>query len=91
MTQFEAGPLAALCFAPGAKRPRRWRRTPALRDLVRETTLSPDDLVQPFFVVPGVDVSRPVSSMPGSNSAAIHCWRRGYFLKWKRPSEWIYR
>jgi porphobilinogen synthase len=64
VTQFEAGPLEEL-RAVGAKRPRRWRRTAALRDLVRETTLAPDDLVQPFFVVPGSDVRRPVSSMPG--------------------------
>jgi porphobilinogen synthase len=71
VTQFEAGPLAALRFAPGAKRSRRWRRTPALRDLVRETTLSPDDLAQPFFVVPGVDVSRPVSSMPGVAQVSV--------------------
>ena len=71
MTQFEAGSLAGLASAPGAKRPRRWRRTPALRDLVRETTLSPDDLVQPFFVVPGVDVSRPVSSMPGVAQVSV--------------------
>jgi len=49
----------------GAKRPRRWRRTAALRDLVRETTLAPDDFVQPLFVVSGDDVRRPVSSMPG--------------------------
>jgi len=51
--------------AAGAKRPRRWRRTAALRDLVRETTLAPDDFVQPLFVVSGDDVRRPVSSMPG--------------------------
>jgi porphobilinogen synthase len=67
VTQFEA----ALGLTPGAKRPRRWRRTPALRDLVRETTLEPDDLVQPFFVVPGVDVSRPVSSMPGVSQLSV--------------------
>jgi porphobilinogen synthase len=36
-----------------------------LRDLVRETTLAPDDFVQPLFVVSGDDVRRPVSSMPG--------------------------
>ena len=61
----ETRPLDALGLAPGAPRPRRLRRTQALRDLVRETTLEPDDLIQPFFVVPGDGVRRPVSSMPG--------------------------
>jgi porphobilinogen synthase len=44
---------------------RRFRRTPALRRLVRETRLSPDQLVLPLFVVPGEGVAKPVSSMPG--------------------------
>jgi porphobilinogen synthase len=44
---------------------RRFRRTPALRRLVRETRLSPDDLVLPLFACPGEGVARPVSSMPG--------------------------
>jgi porphobilinogen synthase len=47
------------------------RRTAALRDLVRETTLEPDDLVQPLFVVPGADVRRPVSSMPGIDQLSV--------------------
>src|SRR5512143_959888 len=46
-------------------RPRRLRRTEALRSLVRETTLAPDDLVWPLFVVPGERVRKPVASMPG--------------------------
>jgi porphobilinogen synthase len=65
VTQFETDPLEALRLGPGAKRPRRLRRTPALRDLVRETTLAPDDLVAPLFVVPGSDVRNPIDSMPG--------------------------
>jgi porphobilinogen synthase len=44
---------------------RRLRSSEPLRALVRETTLSVGDLVQPLFVVPGRDVVRPVSSMPG--------------------------
>jgi porphobilinogen synthase len=44
---------------------RRFRRTPALRRLVRETRLSPDDLALPLFACPGEGVARPVSSMPG--------------------------
>ncbi|HET8734889.1 MAG TPA: porphobilinogen synthase [Anaeromyxobacteraceae bacterium] len=47
------------------ERPRRMRRTEALRRLVRETTLSPDDLTWPLFVVPGSKVRNPVKSMPG--------------------------
>jgi porphobilinogen synthase len=41
------------------------RRTEALRSLVRETTLAPDDLVWPLFAVPGKKVRTPVKSMPG--------------------------
>jgi porphobilinogen synthase len=44
---------------------RRFRRTPTLRRLVRETRLSPDNLVLPLFVCPGEGVSKPVGSMPG--------------------------
>jgi porphobilinogen synthase len=44
---------------------RRFRRTPALRRLVRETRLSPDQLVLPLFAVPGEGVAKPISSMPG--------------------------
>jgi porphobilinogen synthase len=46
-------------------RPRRLRRTEALRSLVRETVLAPDDLMWPLFVVPGERVRNPVKSMPG--------------------------
>ncbi len=46
-------------------RPRRLRRTETLRRMVRETRLSPDNLIQPLFVCPGKDVARPVPSMPG--------------------------
>src|SRR6476646_977490 len=44
---------------------RRLRRTPALRRMVRETKLSPDDFILPLFACPGTGVARPVSSMPG--------------------------
>jgi porphobilinogen synthase len=47
------------------ERPRRLRRTETLRALVRETTLAPDDLMWPLFVVPGSKVRNPVKSMPG--------------------------
>ncbi|MCP3137903.1 porphobilinogen synthase [Pyxidicoccus xibeiensis] len=46
-------------------RPRRLRRTAALRDMVRETRLEPGDFIYPLFVVEGRDVRRPIASMPG--------------------------
>src|ERR1041385_5084434 len=46
-------------------RPRRLRRNAALRSLVRETRLTPDNFVLPFFVCPGKGVRREISSMPG--------------------------
>ena len=46
-------------------RPRRLRRTPALRRLVAETTVEPGRLVLPLFVREGVDAPVPISSMPG--------------------------
>jgi porphobilinogen synthase len=46
-------------------RPRRLRRTPALRALVRETRITPERLIYPLFVVEGEGQRRPVSSMPG--------------------------
>jgi porphobilinogen synthase len=46
-------------------RPRRWRRTPALRRLARETRLHPADLVAPLFVEAGRGLRKPVESMPG--------------------------
>ncbi|HXW57516.1 MAG TPA: porphobilinogen synthase [Candidatus Cybelea sp.] len=48
-----------------AHRPRRLRRTEALRGLVRETELSTRGLVYPMFACPGTKVRREVTSMPG--------------------------
>jgi porphobilinogen synthase len=48
-----------------ATRLRRLRRTGALRDLVRETTLAPSDLVLPLFVEEGLEGRSPIGSMPG--------------------------
>ena len=47
------------------RRFRRLRRSKALRALVRETRLSPSDLVYPLFVTHGEDVREEISSMPG--------------------------
>jgi porphobilinogen synthase len=46
-------------------RPRRLRRTAALRDLVREARLSPDDFIYPLFIAEGNGEREPISSMPG--------------------------
>ena len=46
-------------------RPRRLRRTPAMRRLVAETTFEPRQLVLPMFVREGADEPTPISSMPG--------------------------
>lgn len=46
-------------------RPRRLRRTQALRAMVRETQLAPDDFIYPLFVTHGRNVRQPINSMPG--------------------------
>lgn len=46
-------------------RPRRLRRHPRLRDLVRETSLSPNDFILPLFVRYGENQRVPIASMPG--------------------------
>ena len=46
-------------------RPRRNRLTAALRALVRETQVTPADLILPLFVVEGDDLEEPVAAMPG--------------------------
>ena len=46
-------------------RPRRMRISPAVRDMVRETTLSPKDFIYPLFIVPGENVKEEIPSMPG--------------------------
>lgn len=47
------------------ERPRRLRRTPAIRRLVAETTLTPTDLVAPLFIAEGLSEPRPILSLPG--------------------------
>ncbi len=48
-----------------AVRPRRLRRTAALRNLVAETAVRPADLVLPMFVKEGIAEPQPIGSMPG--------------------------
>ena len=47
------------------QRPRRLRRSAALRDMVRETRLAPAEWIYPYFVVPGSGFRKEVGSMPG--------------------------
>jgi len=46
-------------------RPRRLRRSEALRRMVRETTLEPSDFIYPLFIMEGRGERRPIASMPG--------------------------
>src|SRR5437868_1830611 len=55
----------ATSMAFPADRPRRLRRTDTLRQLVRETELSPSDFMLPLFAVSGRGVRKPIASMPG--------------------------
>ena len=50
---------------PGRVRPRRLRRTGAIRDLVAETHLTPAQFILPHFVLPATQAEEPVPSMPG--------------------------
>ena len=54
-----------------ATRLRRLRRTEPLRDLVRETELTPEHLVQPLFITAGEGVREPIASMPGMERLSI--------------------
>ena len=53
------------------KRPRRRRRTAAMRELVREHHLSAADLIHPLFVVHGTRVRRDIPSMPGVSHLSV--------------------
>ncbi len=49
------------------QRLRRLRSSPTLRRMVRETRVSPDDLIAPLFVVHGDGIKEPIPSMPGQH------------------------
>ena len=53
------------------RRPRRLRRTPALRELVRENHVRAEDLVQPLFVIEGEGQPEAIASMPGQSRLPI--------------------
>ena len=52
-------------------RPRRLRKNENFRRMLRETTLSVDNLIYPLFVVPGKEVKKPIESMPGQFQLSI--------------------
>lgn len=60
----------------GIERPRRLRRTPALRRLVAETSLEPRHLVLPMFVADGLAEPREIGSMPGVYQHSMDSLRR---------------
>ncbi len=46
-------------------RPRRMRKTEALRSMIRETSVTPSDFILPLFAVSGKNIENPIPSMPG--------------------------
>jgi porphobilinogen synthase len=57
-------------------RPRRLRRTPALRSLIRETDLAPRHLIAPLFVKEGTAEPVPIGSMPGQAQHTLESLRK---------------
>ena len=53
------------------QRPRRNRRSAAIRGMVRETRVHPDQLIFPLFIVPGENEVIPIESMPGISRLSI--------------------
>ena len=66
--------MAAMTFP--RHRPRRLRRTPALRELVRETSLAPSDLIAPLFLKEGIAEPVPIPSMPGQFQHTLDSLRK---------------
>ncbi|MDI3520993.1 MAG: porphobilinogen synthase [Anaerophaga sp.] len=50
---------------------RRLRKSPAIRNMVRETIVNRDDLIMPYFVCPGEGVRNPIKSMPGNYQLSV--------------------
>src|SRR5205823_14709034 len=59
-----------------SSRPRRLRRTDAMRRLVAETTLGTGDLVAPLFVKEGITDPQVIPSMPGHNQHTLESLRK---------------
>src|SRR5919109_108966 len=70
----EPPPASGSTSRPGGfptVRPRRLRHHPLLRDLVRETALTVQDLILPLFVRPGRGVKKEIASMPGNYQLGV--------------------
>ena len=67
LQDFSAPPTTA----SSPDRPRRTRRTAALRDFVRETSLSVSDFIHPLFIVEGSGVRKPIETMPGHAQLSV--------------------
>jgi porphobilinogen synthase len=67
------GPAEPATFRPmfPTIRPRRLRRSPAIRTLVREATLAPSDLILPLFFSEALTEPKPVGTMPGVSQLAV--------------------
>lgn len=50
---------------------RRLRKTAVIRNMVRETEVNRDDLIMPYFVLPGENISNPIKSMPGNFQLSV--------------------
>ncbi|MFO8002067.1 MAG: porphobilinogen synthase [Marinilabilia sp.] len=50
---------------------RRLRKTPVIRNMVRETWVDTDDLIMPYFVCTGQRVKNPIESMPGNSQLSV--------------------
>ena len=59
-----------------SSRPRRLRRTAALRSLIRETDLAAHHLVAPLFVKEGIEEPLPIASMPGQSQHTLESLRK---------------
>ena len=68
------GRIARMSFPQ--QRPRRMRRTPALRALIRETDLAPRQLIAPLFVKEGIADAAPIASMPGQFQHTLESLRK---------------
>src|SRR5437879_1101954 len=77
LTLLAAPPLGSDHRTPLAKfmfpqtRHRRLRNSESLRKMIRETELSPENLIMPYFVTMGRDVRTPIASMPGHFQLSI--------------------
>ena len=68
-SELTSGPISRLM-----QRPRRNRRSEAIRGLMQETTLSPSNLILPLFLKEGKDVREIIKSMPGVYRQSLdHC------------------